>query len=329
MAITLRSEKGSPLTNNEVDDNFVTLRDEKISRDGTISMTGKLTAVQPNSSRANIRLPKNDSFEPSSPVEGDLWNYGGVLKFRKDGSTTSSLVTTGDTGTVTNTMLAGSIANDKLANSSITVTGGTGVSVTGSPVSLGGSITVANSGVTSAVAGTGISVSGSTGAVTIGNTGVTAITGTSNQVVASASTGSVTLSLPQSIATTSGVTFGSMNLGSATGATTGQLKASGDIIAFASSDNRLKDNVATITDALSKVLSLRGVTYVWNETAEDMGLFGPDTGIIAQDIATVLPEVVTIRDNGFMAVKYEKMIGLLIEAIKELNAKVEKCSCNK
>jgi hypothetical protein len=43
----------------------------------------------------------------------------------------------------------------------------------------------------------------------------------------------------------------------------------------------------------------------------------------------VLPEVVTTRDNGFMAVKYEKIIGLLIEAIKELNEKVENCSCNK
>lgn len=76
-----------------------------------------------------------------------------------------------------------------------TVTAGTAISVT--PAA--GTITIANTGVTSAVAGTGISVSGATGAVTIGNTGVTAIAGTTNQITASASTGSVTLSLPAAV----------------------------------------------------------------------------------------------------------------------------------
>jgi hypothetical protein len=75
------------------------------------------------------------------------------------------------------------------------LTAGTGVSVTNGA----GSITVANTGVTSAVAGTGISVSGATGAVTISNAGVTSITGTTSQITASASTGGVTLSLPSTI----------------------------------------------------------------------------------------------------------------------------------
>jgi hypothetical protein len=81
-------------------------------------------------------------------------------------ATTGTVVTTGDTGTVTNTMLAGSIANAKLINSSVTVSAGTGMSGGGS-VSLGGSITLTNAGVTSAAAGTGISVNASTGAVTV------------------------------------------------------------------------------------------------------------------------------------------------------------------
>lgn len=67
--------------------------------------------------------------------------------------------------------------------------------------------------VTSAVAGTGIGVSGATGAVTITNNGVTSITGTANQVVASGSTGAITLSLPQSIGTTSTPQFGRLGLG--------------------------------------------------------------------------------------------------------------------
>jgi hypothetical protein len=72
---------------------------------------------------------------------------------------------------------------------------GTGISVS----SATGAVTFTNTGVTSATAGTGISVSASTGGVTFSNTGVTGLTGTSNQVTVSASTGSVTVSLPSSI----------------------------------------------------------------------------------------------------------------------------------
>jgi len=91
-----------------------------------------------------------------------------------------------------------------------TVAVGAGLSTTGST----GSITLANTGVTSNVAGTGISLSGATGAVTITNSGVTSITGTTNQVTASASTGGITLSLPQSIHTSATPTFSSLSLSS-------------------------------------------------------------------------------------------------------------------
>lgn len=97
---------------------------------------------------------------------------------------------------------------DVVADSStdtLTLATGTGVSITTTPLS--DTITFTNTGVTSAVAGTGISVSGATGAVTFANTGVTEITGTADQVVASGSTGSITLSLPQSINTTSSPSF--------------------------------------------------------------------------------------------------------------------------
>lgn len=81
-------------------------------------------------------------------------------------ATTGTVVTTGDSSTVTNAMLAGSIANSKLSNSSVTVSAGTGLSG-GGAVSLGSSITLTNTGVTSVAAGTGISVNASTGAVTV------------------------------------------------------------------------------------------------------------------------------------------------------------------
>jgi hypothetical protein len=50
---------------------------------------------------------------------------------------------------------------------------------------------------------------------------------------------------------------------------------------------------------------------------------GHDIGIIAQEVQKILPEIVTTRDNGYMAVKYEKMVPLLIEAIKELSEQVK------
>lgn len=135
--------------------------------------------------------------------------------------------------------------------------------------------------------------------------------------------------VPLSIASNTVLTFGGVNVGSATGATTGQIKASGDIIAFSSSDERLKTQVEIIPDALAKVLALRGVTFNWNEAANAMGLEGKDTGVIAQEVAAVLPEVVATREDGHMAVKYDKMIGLLIEAIKDLNGRLDNCNCTK
>jgi hypothetical protein len=85
----------------------------------------------------------------------------------------------------------------------------------------------------------------------------------------------------------------------------------------------LKENLQPITDALTKVKTLDGVTFNWNNLAEDKELDVREAGVIAQQVQNILPEVVTQRDNGYLAVRYEKLVPLLIEAIKELNAKVE------
>ena len=103
-------------------------------------------------------------------------------------------------------------------------------------------------------------------------------------------------------------------------AITGELTETGDITAFYSSDARLKDNITLIEDPLAKVLSISGNTYTWNEKS---GKEGNDVGVIAQEIAEVLPEAVVTRDNGYLAVDYHKLVPLLVEAIKELSAKVE------
>jgi hypothetical protein len=89
----------------------------------------------------------------------------------------------------------------------------------------------------------------------------------------------------------------------------------GDVTAY--SDERLKDNIVTIDNAVEKVNALRGITYTRKEGGE------ASTGVIAQDVEKVLPEAVNIDDKGMMSVKYGNMVGLLIEAIKEQNETIK------
>lgn len=117
---------------------------------------------------------------------------------------------------------------------------------------------------------------------------------------------------------------GSVNIGGATTVSpyinlratavnaSGDIVASGNVTAY--SDARLKENVRTIDDALDKVNKMRGVYF------EKDGNAG--TGVIAQEIEQILPEVVL--DGEYKSVAYGNMVGILIEAIKELKAKIEK-----
>ena len=104
-------------------------------------------------------------------------------------------------------------------------------------------------------------------------------------------------------------------------AITGTLTVTDDITAFFSSDERLKLNITPIENPLAKVRSISGNTFTWIEGGVHEG---EDTGVIAQEIAALgLPGLTTIRETGYMAVKYDKLTALLIEAVKELSAKVE------
>jgi len=98
----------------------------------------------------------------------------------------------------------------------------------------------------------------------------------------------------------------------------------GEITAYygATSDRRLKTNIGNINNGLAKVLTLDGIVYNWNELA-DKDLNVKEAGVIAQQIQAVLPEAVVEREDGYLTVKYERIIPLLIEAIKELSAEVD------
>ena len=101
----------------------------------------------------------------------------------------------------------------------------------------------------------------------------------------------------------------------------GLVRSTGDVVAYYSSDERLKDNISLIPNALDKVSKLRGVEFDWNDKQDVYQ--GHDVGVIAQDVQEVLPELVQERADGYLAVKYEKMVGLLIESIKELKTEVD------
>ncbi len=105
----------------------------------------------------------------------------------------------------------------------------------------------------------------------------------------------------------------------------GDLNVGGDITAFSASDSTLKQNVVVIPNALDKVKAISGNTFDWIELRANK--HGADTGVIAQEIQALgLPGVTTVREHGIIAVDYQKLVPLLIEAIKELSTKVDALS---
>ena len=102
----------------------------------------------------------------------------------------------------------------------------------------------------------------------------------------------------------------------------GALNVGGDITAFSASDVSLKENITPISNAVDKVRSISGNTFTWNEKSVYNGEEG--TGIIAQEIEALgLPGVTETRQDGVKAVRYDRLVPLLIEAIKELDRKVK------
>ena len=105
--------------------------------------------------------------------------------------------------------------------------------------------------------------------------------------------------------------------------TAGEIHASADIVAYSSSDKRLKENIKPIENPLGKIAQISGNTFDWVENSEVHSHKGSDIGVIAQEIEAVLPELVTTRENGYKAVKYDKVVALLIEAVKDQQAQID------
>ena len=96
----------------------------------------------------------------------------------------------------------------------------------------------------------------------------------------------------------------------------GSITASGNVTAY--SDINLKEDIQTIPNALEKISLIRGVTYIRNDIE-----LPRQAGVIAQEVEQVLPEVVTTGKDGIKSVAYGPLVGLLIEAIKELQLEIQ------
>ena len=211
------------------------------------------------------------------------------------------------------------------------------------------SLTISGGSLPVTSGGTGVTSASGNGYLLIGNSSstftVARLTGTTNQIVVTNSSGGITLSLPQDIGTSSNVQYSSMQVvslgvGTTASGTSGEIRAINQITSYYS-DERLKENIELIPNALDKVMNLRGVTYNSNQLAESFGYINKEkqVGVIAGDVEKVLPEAVKpapfdlirfdenteISKSGenYKTVQYEKLVPLLIEAIKELNNQIK------
>ena len=182
--------------------------------------------------------------------------------------------------------LSGFVANEHIDHSTVSITAGNGLT---------GGGTIAATRTLNIGAGTGITVAAD--AISIG----------------------------QDVATSANVHFEGLMIGQTTGATANTIRCVGDIVAFYSSDKKFKDNIVPLEGALDKVKAIRGVRFDWNDKQDVHE--GHDIGVIAQEVEAVLPELVHYREyNDSKAVDYVKLTAVLLEAVKELSAKVDELS---
>jgi hypothetical protein len=218
----------------------------------------------------------------------------------------------------------GSVPNSSLANSSITING--------AAVSLGGTRTLDTDAIgegssnlyhTTARARSAISFTAGSGAYN-SSTGVVTIPTNTNQLTNGAGfiTGYTETDTLASVTARGASTTSALSTGALT--VSGAITATGEVTAYYS-DVNLKKDIVEIAGALDKVEAIRGVHYRPNETALGLGIEDKaEVGVIAQEIEAVLPElVVASAFEGYKTVKYDKLTALLIEAVKELSAKVK------
>jgi hypothetical protein len=258
-------------------------------------------------------------------IVGGMLTGGGATSVSYNDATGSVTISSTDTDTNTNTQRSDEEIRDVVA-AFISGSGATSVSHNDAANTLTITSTDTNTDTNTQLttaqvrakfsAGSNVSISNgvisATDTNTDTNTVTTNIAGTGVSV--SSGTGNSTISIGQTVNTNSTVQFG-------------EVRSTGDIIAYYS-DDRLKDRQGNIENALDKVTSLDGFYFKQNDVANELLPQYKDklqVGVSAQQVKEVLPEVIQDApiDSQYMSVQYDKIVPLLIEAIKELKKEIQ------
>ena len=212
----------------------------------------------------------------------------------------------------------GNVTIAAVGNTTMIITG-TGANITGT-ANITGNVNVGNLIGPYANGNSNINIPAANGNINfsvVGTANVLVVTGTGANITGTANvSGNVN---------TGNTQINSLGVGTAASGTAGEIRATNNITAYYS-DERLKTRLGEIVNALEKVSKLSGFYYEPNEIAQALGYDKVrEVGVSAQEVQSVLPEIVVPApiDDKYLTVRYEKLVPLLIEAIKELKAEVE------
>ena len=129
-------------------------------------------------------------------------------------------------------------------------------------------------------------------------------------------------SLNASEANITNLTVGSISISDGVFTINGDIRATGDIYALASSDQRLKENILPISNPIEKIKQIGGYTFNWNDVSKKPTHI-EEIGVMAQEVQKVLPQIVREKGDGFLGVDYEKIVALLIEGVKQQQEEID------
>ena len=274
---------------------------------GDLTVTGKITAQEFHTEFVSASITYESGSHKFGDTADDKHEFTGSVNIKGDTFIDGTL-----TATSINATFTGSIDNAVTASHALTV----------APNSVELGVHTTGSYMQDVTGGTGIDISHTLGEASTATISVDVSdfmsNGANNRVVTATGTDAQNA---EANLTFDGSTLNITGGISATGVISGSnINASGDITAYYSSDERLKDNVTPLSNAINKVNQIGGYEFDWNSNSEHSG---HDVGVIAQEIEKVLPELVVTRDNGYKAVRYEKIVALLIQAIKEQQSQID------
>jgi hypothetical protein len=270
-----------------------------------------LTFTKGNGSTFNVTVNTGSAATVStaSLLTTASINLNTITFTKGDSSTFNITVNTGSAITVSTASL---LTTASISTNILTFTKGDGSTF---PVTITSSSYAVSSSYATNAGGVGNAITNNTNDYILTATGGTTINGEGNLRFDGSA-----LKVTGSVAISSSLAVGNIT----PSATVGRIDASNDVVAYSTSDIRLKENIIPILNPISKIEAIGGYTFDWKPEHKDLhGFEGHDIGVIAQEIEVIMPEVVTTRDSGYKAVKYEKLVPLLIEAIKDLQKQVD------